>query len=130
MADGLCPTLLANKWLNWLSGSAQTAPAANYVELHTASPGVAGTTAVSTTTTRVAATSSAAAAGVLTMSNSPAWTNWAGTNGEVVTDIAVFDAITAGNFLYSVALTASKTVNTGDTLTLTSLTVTLTPLAA
>jgi len=91
---------------------------------------VAGTTAVSTTTTRVAATSSAAAAGVLTMSNSPAWTNWAGTNGEVVTDIAVFDAITAGNFLYSVALTASKTVNTGDTLTLTSLTVTLTPLAA
>ena len=130
MADGLCPTLLANKWLNWLSGTAETAPAANYIELHTASPGVAGTTAVSSVTTRVAATSSAASAGVLTMSNSPAWTSWAGTNGEIVTDIAVWDTITGGNFLYSVALTSSKTVNTGDTLTLTSLTVTLSPLAA
>ena len=130
MSEGIATTTLANKWLNWLSGSAQTAPAANYAELHTANPGAAGTTAVSSVTTRVAITSSAASGGVLTMSNTPAWTSWAGTDGEVVTDIAVWDASSGGNFLYSAALTASKTVHTGDNLTLSTLTVSLAPLAA
>ena len=42
----------------------------------------------------------------------PAWSNWAGTNGEIVTNISVWDAATAGNFLFSILLAASKTVNT------------------
>jgi hypothetical protein len=42
----------------------------------------------------------------------------------------VWDASTAGTFLYSVALTASKVVQTGDTLTLTALSISLAPLAA
>jgi hypothetical protein len=62
----------------------------------------------------------------------PSWASWAGTNGEVVTHISFWDASTAGNFLCSIALTASKTMGTGDTLNLTSggTTVTLTPIAA
>jgi hypothetical protein len=60
----------------------------------------------------------------------PTWASWAGTNGEVVTHFSVWDASTAGTFLYSLALTTSKTVNTGDTLTWSSGSVSLAPLAA
>ena len=130
MADGLAATTLANKWLNMLGGSAFTAPAATYVELHTGLPGAAGTSNVSSTTTRVAVTWGAASAGSVSESSTPTWASWAGTNGEVVTDIAVFDASTAGNFLFSAQLSSSVTMNTGDTLQLTTLTVAFTPIAA
>jgi hypothetical protein len=60
----------------------------------------------------------------------PVWSSWAGTNGEVVSHMSVWDSTTAGSFLYSFALTASKTMNTGDTLTLSSHSISLTPLAA
>jgi hypothetical protein len=42
----------------------------------------------------------------------------------------VWDDISAGNFLYSFALTTPKTVNTGDNVTLSSHSVSLTPLAS
>lgn len=120
MADGIS-SYLANKYLGMLGAAAFTAPAATYVELHTAAPGANGTTAVSSTTTRQAVTWAAASGGSIAANNTPTWSSWAGTNGETVTDIAIFDASTTGNFLFSVQLTASKVVNTGDTLTLTSL---------
>lgn len=130
MTVGLGPTTLANKWLDMLGGTAFTAPAASYAKLHTGDPGV-GAGNVSSVTTRQAITWAAASGGVKAITTTlPSWTNWAGTNGEVVTHISVWDASTAGNFLYAFALTASKTVNTGDTLNLTSHTFTLTPIAA
>ncbi len=131
MASGLAATTLANKWLDMLGATAFTAPANTYVQLHTGEPGAAGTTAVSSNTTRVLIAWAAASAGSKAIQATfPAWANWAGTNGEVVTNISVWDALTTGNFLYSVLLTASKTVNTGDTLTLTSMSVSFTPIAA
>jgi hypothetical protein len=66
----------------------------------------------------------------MSLTTSPSWTSWAGTNGEVVTDVAVWSASTAGTFYTSVQLTASKTVNTGDTLTLSTFTFGLSPIAA
>jgi hypothetical protein len=60
----------------------------------------------------------------------PAWNTWAGTNGEVVSHVSVWDDISAGNFLYSFALTTPKTLNTGDNATLSSHNASLTPLAA
>lgn len=137
MAVGLAATTLANKWLDTINNTAGAAgtsfavAAGTFIELHTADPGAAGTTAVSSTTLRKTLAWSAASAGSKAITATlPSWTSWAGTNGEVVTHVAVFDAITAGNFLFSAALTASKTVNTGDTLNLTSLTFALTPIAA
>ena len=63
--------------------------------------------------------------------NTPSWAAWGGTNAEVVTHISVWDnTTTAGNFLFSAALSSSKTVNTGDTLNLTALSYALTPIAA
>lgn len=131
MTVGFHTANLANKWLDMLAGTAFTAPTNTFVKLHTGDPGSAATANVSSVTTRPQLTWSAAASGSKSITTTlPAWTNWAGTNGEVVTHISVWDSSTAGNYLFSVALTASKTVNTGDTLTLSTLSVSLSPLAA
>ena len=131
MAVGLSAVNYANKMLDHMHRAvASTAPAGNFIKLHTADPGSAGATAASSVTTRPSASFSAASAGSIAMSNTPSWASWAGTNGEVVTHISVWDANTAGTFLNSAALTASKTVQTGDTLTLTSLSISFSPIAA
>lgn len=131
MAVGLSSVNYANKVLDHMHRAvASTAPAGNFVKLHTADPGASGATAASSVTTRPSATFSAASAGAVAMSNTPSWTSWAGTSPETVTHISVWDASSAGTFLYSVALTASKVVQTGDTLTLSSMSVSLAPLAA
>lgn len=134
MAVGLSAVNTANAWLNTLRGTSAatfTAVTTLFVQLHTGDPGSAGTTAVSSVTTRPALNFGAASAGSQSaVATLPSWATWAGTNGEVVTHISVWGASSAGTFYYSAALTASKTVNTGDTLNLTSLTVALTPIAA
>ncbi len=132
MATGLA-AYLANGWLNTIrggaAGSSFTAPAAVYTKLHLGDPGAAAATSPSTNTTRVATTFGAASAGALALSNTPTWSSWA--NGtEVISHVSVWDASTAGNFLLSGALTSSKTVQNGDTLTITSFAVSLAPLAA
>lgn len=134
MAVGISTANLANAWLNTMRGGAAgttfTAVANLYVQLHTADPGASGTTAVSSTTARSEVTFAAAASGSISSNNTPSWATWAGTNGEVVSHISVWSASSAGTFYYSAALAASKTLNTGDTLNLTSLTFSLTPVAA
>lgn len=130
MARGLSAVNLANAWLNVLSGTTFTGAAGSFVGLHTGDPGAAGTANASSVTTRPAATWNAAAAGVKSLSNTPSWTSWAGTSPETVTDVSVWSASSAGTFYCSVPLTSSKTVQTGDTLTLSSLSISLSPLAA
>lgn len=130
MAVGTMSYLTAS-WLNAIrgTGSAAFGPVQVWAQLHTGNPGATGASNVSSTTTRSSA-SWTVSGGTATSSNTPQWTSWAGTNGEVVSHISLWDSTTAGNFLGSVALTASKTVNTGDTLTLSTLTIALTPIAA
>jgi len=134
MTVGLSAVNTANAFLNVLRGTSAatfTGVTTLFVQLHTADPGASGTTAVSSVTTRPALNFGAASAGSQSaIATLPSWTAWAGTNGEVVTHISVWGSAAAGTFYYSAALTASKTVNTGDTLNLTSLTVALTPIAA
>jgi hypothetical protein len=119
MADGLSTTV-ANAALSTIIGTD-----ANDLQLHTGAPGSAGTSNVSSVTTREAVTWGSPASGVVSASNSPAWTSWAGTNGEVVTDISAWSASTSGTFGFSCQLSSSVTMNTGDSLTLTSLSVTI-----
>jgi hypothetical protein len=134
MTVGFSATNLANAWLNSMRGAGNgvtfTAPATLFVQLHTADPGASGTTSVSSTTTRQALGFAAVSAGSMAISGTPSWTSWAGTNGEVVTHISVWSASSAGTFYFSAALTASKTVNTGDTLNLATLQFSLSPIAA
>lgn len=130
MTVGLAATTLANKWLDMLSGTAFTAPTNTYVKLHTADPGVAGATAASANTTRVILAWSAASAGSKAITSTlPSWASWAA-GTETISHMSVWDALTVGNFLYSFALTASKTVTNGDTLNLTSHSISLSPIAA
>ena len=130
MTVGLSAANLANKWLDMLAGTAFTAPTATYIKLHTADPGAAGATAAAAgDTTRKTVTWGAASAGSKAMSSmSGSWTN--GGTSETLSHISAWDASTAGNFLFSAALTASQAWASTNTFALTSLTVALTPIAA
>lgn len=109
-----------------LALTAITGTNANNVQLHTGAPGSAGTSNVSSVTTRPAVTWAAASGGSQSMNGTPpAWSNWAGTNGEVDTDVSFWSASTLGTFGFSAALSSPVTMNTGDSLTLTSITVSI-----
>jgi hypothetical protein len=125
MADGIASAMVTT-WLNSLTGT----PASSFAQLHTGSPGAAGTSNVSSTTTREGVTWNAPSAGAVTNATNPAWPAWAGTSGEVVTDLSFWTASSAGTFDWSVVLTSSVTMLTGDTLTITSISVTVTPVAS
>jgi len=130
MTVGLAATTLANKWLDMLGATAFTAPTNTYVKLHTADPGAAGTTAASANTTRVIIAWAAASAGSKAIQATlPQWAAWAA-GTETISHISVWDNLTAGNFLYSVALTTGKVVSNGDTLNLTAHSISFTPIAA
>lgn len=128
MTLGIHTVNLANKWLNILRGTAFTVPTGIYVELHLADPGGAGTTSPSAVTTRVVATFAVAASGAIALTGTNP--SWLMTGTETITHIAVWDALTGGNFLWSAILSASKTVASGDTLTLTTCGLSLGALAA
>jgi len=127
MTVGFATTGLVNKWLNMLNGTAFTAPTGIYAALHTGDPGVAGTTNASAVTTRSAVTFSTASGGALALSNTPSFTM---TTTETITHVSYWDAASSGNFLWSAALTTSKSVSATDVLQLTSVGVSLSPLAA
>jgi hypothetical protein len=100
-----------------------------WVKLHTADPGAAGATGAAVgSATRNQATWSAAAAGSMAISSLAAWTN--GGTSETISHISLWDASSAGNFLQSAALTGSQAWVSTNTLTLTTLTLTYTPIAA
>lgn len=99
-----------------------------YVALHTGDPGSAGTANASAVTTRNSAAFSAPSAGSMSLSSS--LTGYNMTTGETLSHISMWDASTSGNFLRSAALTASRAVVNGDTFTLSTLTLSYTPMAA
>lgn len=103
-----------------------TAAVANwaFTQLHKGSPGSAGTTNVSSVTTRPATTwATASGSSVSANGTLPSWASWAGVNGEVQTAISGWTLATSGVFQAAVTLSASVTMNTGDTLSLTAITV-------
>jgi hypothetical protein len=130
MTAGLSSAGLAAAWLNVLRNTSATAIAQPYFKLHTADPGSAGATAAAVgSTTRVAATYAAPSAGSMAQTGTaPVWTN--GGTSETLTHISVWDALTAGNFLYSFALSSSQAWATGNTFTLSTYSFALTPIAA
>jgi len=130
MLPGLHAVNLANKWLDMLAATAFTAPAQTWVQLHTGDPGAAGTTAASAEIARKQFTWSAASGGSKSIAATlPSWPSWAQST-ETISHMSVWSASSAGTFYYSFALTASKTVNPGDTLNLTAHAISFTPIAA
>lgn len=112
----------------WLDGSFATATC--YVKLHTADPGASGATAAAAgDTTRKQATMAAASGGSKAASASVGpWTN--GGTSETISHISLWTAAAAGTFQGSAALTASQAWVSTNTLTLTSLSIAVTPIAA
>lgn len=132
MTTGLHTANLANKWLDSLTNTSYASGTTTlYIKYHTGDPGSAGTANASAWTTRSSATFSAAASGSKALSNTPTTGAVSGLSGaETWSHVSVWDASSAGNFLWSAALTASKTMNNGDTFNQTTLTFSITPLAA
>jgi hypothetical protein len=112
----------------WLDGTFATATC--FVKLHTADPGSAGATAAAAgSTTRVQATMAAASAGSKAMTSmASSWTN--GGTSETLSHISLWTASSAGTFNASAALSSSKAWASGDTFSLTSLSIAITPIAA
>ena len=118
MADGISTANADSALGTWTAS-------ANYISLAIGAPGAAGTANPSSVITREAVTWGSASGGVISASDEPEWTVWAGTNGEVVTDIVFWSLVTAGTFQLSMPLNSSVTMDTGDSLTLTAISITL-----
>ena len=113
-----------NKILDHVTGEAAwTMPTTVYVKLHTGDPGEAATSNAATEATRKSASWSAAASGSIATNTTLEWTNVSTT--ETYSHWSLWDASTAGNALWSGALSASAAVTAGDTFQITSLTLSL-----
>lgn len=129
MTVGLGTTTLANRILDHLrGGTAWTQPSGLYVKLHLGDPGANGTANSSVVVTRSQVTFAAAASGAIALTGTNP--SWSMTATESISHISIWDASTAGNFLWSAALSVTKSVQSGDTLTLTSCGLSLGALAA
>lgn len=130
MAVGLHAVNFANKMLDVLGNTTFTGIAVTAVKAHTGDPGSAGTANASAETTRKALTWAAAASGAKAITATlPSWAAWAA-GPETISHVSVWTSTTAGDFLYSFALTTPKAVTDGDTLNITGHSISLTPLAA
>jgi hypothetical protein len=120
MAEGPS-SYLCDKWLQATFKNSSFVVAQAYLQLHTAAPGVAGTTSVvvgASGADRKAVTmgTPAPVTGVITIANS-AQVQWlALTNANDATHYSLWDALTVGNFLGSGIINANA-YGAGDSLT-------------
>lgn len=125
MALGLSVTQ-ANSILNHIrGGTTWTAPSGLYVKLHTGDPGAAATANAAGNTTRQQATfGSAASGGSLATSAQVQWTSVS--TAETYSHFSLWDASTAGTFLWSGSFTSGVAVSVGATFTIATGNLTLT----
>ena len=109
---------LEDQITGWINGSVfASAPTSTFVQLYSQDPTDAGS-ATGALYTRVAVaaggwTRGTGGAGTLTNTAAITITSSAA-SGATATHVAVFDTVTGGNMLFAGALTASKTIATGD----------------
>lgn len=117
MAAGLKASV-ANSLLDALGNATNyTAPTANWIKLHTGDPGASAASNAATETTRKSVSFAAASGGSMATDADITWTNISGS--EDATFFSIWDASTAGNFLWSGTITANAYV-AGDTYTISS----------
>jgi hypothetical protein len=116
MATGLSVSI-ANSFLDWIfNGTAMpTAPTAIWIQLHTADPGAAGTTAVAGNATRkdLRAAMANATGGTITSDVALTWTAGEVDTSEDYTHWSAWTLSSAGTFLVSGTVSANA-VTTGD----------------
>ena len=107
-----------------LRNTADWAPAAVYLALHTADPVDAGSGAeVDVARQAIEFDAAHATTGVTQNTNIETFTSMP---VAVVTHIGIWDHLSAGNLLFHTAVTASKTVASGDTITVAAGAITIT----
>lgn len=120
MAVGLSATI-ANDFLEWIFNASATsaAPTNIWIQLHTADPGAAGTTAVAGNATRkdLTAAMGTASGGAITNTAAITWTTGEVDTSEDYTHWSLWDASTSGTFLCSGTMTANA-VTVGDEFTI------------
>jgi len=114
MSVGLASAIAADLLDALFNATAYTGPAAIYAQLHIGDPGAAGTSNPASNTTRQAVTLGAASGGAISNDSAPSWTSVPA--AEDYTHVSLWDASTAGNFLFSGTITANS-VAIGDTFT-------------
>lgn len=113
---------------DWIAGGATpTRPSARHLALFTAAPSDSGggTEVSGNGYARQAMTFGAASSGVTSNTSTHTFTA-SGGNWGTITHFGIFDASTSGNLLWHGALTTSRTVNNGESLTVASGAFTLT----
>lgn len=111
-------TYSINAALNvFLRNTAYTTPTTVYVALFNGDPNASGTEATGGSYARQAITFAAPSSGTVTSSNAQSFTNMP---AMTVNYVAIYDAATTGNRLYSAAATSAKTTNAGDTVSIAS----------
>jgi hypothetical protein len=109
---------LEAKVLDAVFNNVSLAVATPYISLHTADPGETGASEVTGGSyVRQAGSFAAASGGTIT---SDAAVNFTGMPAVTVTHVGVWDASTAGNFLWGGALAASQAVGVGNTFSIAS----------
>jgi len=103
--------------------TAWTIPTDVYVQLHTGDAGEDGTSNAASEATRKEAAWATASSGSIATSATLEWTNVAAT--ETYSHWSLWDASTAGNCLWTGALSSSAAVTAGDTFQITTLTLSL-----
>jgi len=100
-----------------------TMPTTVYIKLHTGDAGEDGTSNAATNTSRQSASWAAASSGSIATNATISWTNVSTT--ETYSHWSMWDNSTAGNCLWTGALSSSAAVTAGDTFQITSLTLSL-----
>lgn len=117
MATGLAPSI-ANALLDSLGNAANvTAATAFCVKLHIGDPGSAGTANAAGETTRKSVSFGAASGGIMSNDGAVSWTSYPNSTDDL-THVSFWDHISGGAFLGSDALAATRSPDTGDTVTL------------
>lgn len=110
-------TSLANSFLDALCNATAYSVATPYLQLHTADPGAAGTTAVAGNATRKLVSFGAAASGAISNDAAITWTTGEVDTSEDYTHWSLWTASSAGTFLMSGTVTANA-VTVGDEFTI------------
>lgn len=111
---------LENELLDAVFNGSSYTPSSLYCSLHTADPGETGASEVtggSYARQNVGASFATAASGSVSSSASISFTDMP---AATVTHVGIWDAASAGNFLWGATLSASKSTNAGDTFTIAS----------
>jgi hypothetical protein len=107
----------ANSVLNAIGNATAYSVATPYVQLHTADPGAAGTTAIAGNATRKLVSFGAASGGTMSNDTAVTWTTGEVDTSEDYTHWSLWTAVSGGTFVMSGTVTANA-VTTGDEFTI------------